>query len=258
MTSTRGDLRAHLVRTGLAGDVQTSPGHVRRNCEKLVSGDDRYTFGLLDWRDTDVHDAVAAVRRSCGDEAVDRAPDGPGWIDPDATLAALERQAEVLARHAAGRSRVLLATGHPTGLLVHYVRLADALRAVGCDVLTPLDDTKIAEEEGQRRGVRFLGGVACVWSGGELVHTHRSLYAEEMLDVSTERSRVPDLVIGDHGMAGAAVERDIETLSIADVNDPALFLAAARGRTETVLPIDDNLAPSVFEPVTSLLVSAIG
>jgi hypothetical protein len=44
-------------------------------------------------------------------------------------------------------------------------------------------------------------------------------------------------------MAGAAIERGIPTLSIADVNDPALPLAQVRGRTDGVLPIDDNLAP---------------
>jgi hypothetical protein len=35
----------------------------------------------------------------------------------------------------------------------------------------------------------------------------------------------------DHGFAGAAIERGIPTLSIADVNDPALPLAQLRGRT---------------------------
>ena len=62
-----------------------------------------------------------------------------------------------------------------------------------------------------------------------------------------------DVVIAGHGMAGAAIERGIQTLSIADVNDPALPLAQLRGRTDAVLPIDDNLAPSVFVPVTAAM-----
>jgi hypothetical protein len=47
-----------------------------------------------------------------------------------------------------------------------------------------------------------------------------------------------DLVIADHGFAGAAVEAGLPTLSIADVNDPALPLAQARGRTDGVLVIE--------------------
>lgn len=251
------DLREHLVRARLAGDVQTSPGHVRENCRKLVDGDDRYTFGLNDWRDADIEEAVDAVRSLCGDDAVDRAPDGPGWIDPDAAADAIARHGEVLAEHAAAGSRVLVATGHPTGLLAHYIRLADALADAGCELLRPLDDAKVTDEDGQRRGVRFVAGVGCIWTGGDLVHSHRSVYAEQMLDALIEGEGPPGLVVGDHGMAGAAVERGIETLSIADVNDPALMLARARGRTDLVLPIDDNLVPSAFEPVTATMLNAI-
>jgi hypothetical protein len=65
----------------------------------------------------------------------------------------------------------------------------------------------------------------------------------------------PDLVIADHGMAGAAIEQGLPTLSIADVNDPALPLAQARGLTDAVLAIDDNLAPRLFVPVTAAILS---
>ena len=37
----------------------------------------------------------------------------------------------------------------------------------------------------------------------------------------------PDLVFADHGFAGAAIERGVETISIADVNDPALLVATS-------------------------------
>ena len=57
--------------------------------------------------------------------------------------------------------------------------------------------------------------------------------------------------------AGAAIERGIPTLSIADVNDPALPLAQVRGLTDAVLPIDDNLRPALFEPVTSYVLEKV-
>ncbi|MDP9406018.1 MAG: phosphatase, partial [Actinomycetota bacterium] len=153
--------------------------------------------------------------------------------------------------------RVLLATGHPTGLLPHYGALARALQATGSQLLAPLDDVVVGHDDatGRKRAVRFLDGVACLFDGGALLHTHRSRAMEAMLDELGGGPGDVDLVVGDHGMAGAAIERGIPTLSIADVNDPALMLAQARGRTDAVLPIDDNLTPRLFVPVTAAMLA---
>jgi hypothetical protein len=102
-------------------------------------------------------------------------------------------------------------------------------------------------------GVRFIGGVDCVFDEASILHTHRSVYMEAMLDDLKLRQDCPDLVIGDHGMAGAAIERGISTLSIADVNDHALTLAARNQRHEAVLVIDDNLRPATYEPITTAM-----
>ena len=59
----------------------------------------------------------------------------------------------------------------------------------------------------------------------------------------------PDLVLADHGFAGAAIEAGVETISIADVNDPALLVARAQGRTEHVLVFDDHVDPNDYWPV---------
>ena len=40
----------------------------------------------------------------------------------------------------------------------------------------------------------------------------------------------PDLVVADHGWAGAAAEAGIEALGMADCNDPALFVAEEEGK----------------------------
>ncbi len=251
------DLRHHLIEARLAGEVDTSPGHVAANCKKLVSGDPSYTFGLSDWQSATEGEVRAVVADLCGEAAVDGDPDGAGWIDPDASLAAIEGHRAKVAVHARARSAVLLATGHPTGLLPHYMALGAALRDAGCELLLALDNCWLTEGE-NRRGVRFLGGVLCVWSGGDLVHSHRSRYMEAILGELEHQGRRPDLVLGDHGMAGAAIELGIDTLGIADVNDPALFLAQAKGRTESVMPIDDNLAPRLFEPVTAAILTDLG
>jgi hypothetical protein len=58
----------------------------------------------------------------------------------------------------------------------------------------------------------------------------------------------PDLVYADHGFAGAAIEAGIETISIADINDPALVVAKAQGRTDIVVVMDDNVRPDDYWP----------
>ena len=251
-------LREHLVASRLAGQVATSPRWTLENCAKLVAGRDEYTFGLPDWREVTLLDVVGAVQAVCGgDPGGNPDSDGPGWIDPDHTIAAVVRHRDRLADLArGGGGRVLFATGHPTGLLPHYAALARALQATGSELLAPLDDVYLPPGPDRgRRGIRFLDGVACVFDGGTLRHTHRARFMEAMLDALGGGPDVVDLVVADHGMAGAAIARGLPTLSIADVNDPALPLAQVRGRTDAVLPIDDNLAPRLFLPVTEAMLT---
>lgn len=248
------DLATHLIRSRLAGSVATSPRSTVANCHKMVRGDDDYHFGLDDWRHLTADEAVAGVQQICGGDPLHAEdPDGPGWIEPEAALAGIATHRRRL-RDAAksGGVRVLFATGHPTGLLSHYQALARVLQVSGSMLLAPLDDQWIDHDRfGRELGIRFLDGVACVFDGASLRHTHRSVFMEAMLDELGPGT--VDLVVGDHGMAGAAITAGIPTLSIADVNDPALPVAQTRGRTDAVLPIDDNLAPSVFVPVTAAM-----
>jgi hypothetical protein len=74
-------------------------------------------------------------------------------------------------------------------------------------------------------------------------HTHRPDAMERMLAEGT-----PDLVVADHGFAGAAIQAGVETLSFADVNDPALIVARAQGRTEVVVVLDDHVPADAYWP----------
>lgn len=250
-------LRQHLLDSRLAGRVATTAGNSRGNVERLLAGEAAYTFGLSDWRTAQVAEGRAAVEGVCGPGALDGPDDEGAWIAPEATLAGVGHHRARLAVHAGAASRVLVATGHPTGLLVHYVDVVRALGDAGCTILTPLADVVLRRTDHEHRAIRYLAGVGCVWTGGDLIHSHLPDYMEAVLAACEAAGTVPDLVIGDHGMAGAAIERGIETLSIADVNDPALPLAQARGRTAGVLPIDDNLEPHRFEPVTAAVLDGL-
>ena len=231
-------LLEHLVASRLAGRVATPNSSSLTNCRRLVDGDPDCTFGLSDWRDASYEEVLDAVRALGGAELHADHPDG-GFIDPDAALDAILTHRRTLADFVAGGGgRVVLATGHPGPLTAHYATLARTLAAAGCDVLEPMAEA-----------VDYVDGVGALAFDGRRHHTHRPDHMLAMLE-STEGV---DLVIADHGFAGAAIEAGIPTLSIADVNDPALPLAQARGRTDGVLMIDDGLDPSLFVPVTEAM-----
>lgn len=245
----------HLVESRLAGHVATSVQGSIVNCGHLVDGHPEYTFGLSDWRDADLDEAVAAMEAAGGRPRGWGDPDGGAAIDPEAALAAIERHRDTLAPFLAGSvGRILVATGHPFALLAHYAALARALSEAGTQVLRPLEGQRdrLRTPDGRACSIRFLDGVACLYQDAALRHTHRPDFMEAMLEAVGGPDGV-DLVIADHGYAGAAIERGVPTLSIADVNDPALPLAQSRGRTDGVLVIDDGLDADLFRPVTAAI-----
>jgi Phosphatase len=248
-------LTDRLVRNGLCGEVATPVGSCVGNCRRLAAGDADHTFGLSDWRGATFEDAVAAVEALGGGRLRDHAHDGPAFIDPSATLAGLRRHRDVLSEFVdRGGGAVLVATGHPT-LLPHYGRVARALARAGCRLLQPPDDgwNLTDPATGASCTIAYVGGAGALFQDGSACHTHRPEYMAAMLKSLGEAR--PDLVIADHGFAGAAIEAGITTLSIADVNDPALALVQARGRTAGVLLIDDGLRPNLFTPATDAILS---
>ena len=48
------------------------------------------------------------------------------------------------------------------------------------------------------------------------------------MELVLEQATEVDLVVGDHGWAGAAAERGIDVVAVADINDPALPMARPR------------------------------
>lgn len=248
----RDELRAHLVATRIAGDVATPREDNLRNARRMSQGLRTYDFGLVPRRPWSYEDVVACMAQRCGISADLSVVDGSDTIDPELTLAQLERWRERLAKAAAGAERVLLATGHPTGVLAVHLQVAAALRAAGAQVLVPEQAWSEQLEEGLRpRTVRALNGVHVLASGGELLHTHLPEGMHALLAALGDDP--PDLVVADHGWAGAAAEAGIDTLALADCNDPALFVAEAEGKPVVTVPLDDNVRPHLYDPVSAFL-----
>lgn len=245
-------LRRHLVAAGLAARVATTVDNCLDNVGRLLAGRPGYTFGLSDWKDATFDEVVAAMRAAGGHPDDPGESEGRAFIDPDAAVAAIAGHRATIARlMAAGQGRVILATGHPFALLAHYGAVARALSGAGVTVLRPLEGAGpgLVAADGRPCSVRHLDGVACLFRGVALHHTHHAHYMEAMLDDAGGAAGV-DLVVADHGFAGAAIEAGVPTLAIADVNDLALPLAQARGRTASVIVLDDGLDASSFVPVT--------
>ncbi|MEU8363148.1 phosphatase [Nonomuraea sp. NPDC048882] len=253
IASEEADLRDLLVERSLSGGIRTVRRQSLAYAHKLLKGDPDNTFGLEDWCTASLDEVVTAVEAGIGDRITDGDPE-LGYIAPEHTLAGILAHADALAPFLrGGGGTVLLATGHPTGLLDHYADLARALRNTGNRIVRVLDDHRLDRAVGAHvageTGIRFFGGVACAFHDEAILHTHRPDYMEAMIAGGPQI----DLVLADHGMAGAAIAAGLRTLSIADANDIALFLARARGRHEHVLPIEDNFTPAEFAPVTAYM-----
>jgi hypothetical protein len=242
--------RAEIERgllTGMVAGWATHPlDNVRANAQMLLDRDPDKEFGLTGLQDgMTLEDVLALVETAAGARIDREARTGPVDIRPgpivDACLAAGERLREACDRG----ERVVVATGHPTGLAHLYRALAAWLDAHGADVITPGVGARWREPRLDHDWVvDASAGVLALTDGAEPRHTHWPYAMQRVLDGGR-----PDLVFADHGFAGAAIEAGVETISIADVNDPALIVAKAQGRTEHVLVMDDHVSPEDYWPV---------
>ncbi|MFI6941872.1 phosphatase [Streptomyces sp. NPDC050418] len=246
----------HLVRTRIAGDVATPRENNLSHYRKLSNGDRHYWLGIdLGDRWTDEQDVLAVMAERCGviDDPEHRF--GQDTIDPELTVAGLERMAARLRKAAEAQQRVLFATGHPGALLDVHRATADAMRRAGCEIVR-IPGGLVADE-----GYVFqFADVAVFERGASLWHTHSPEPMNAILDaLEAEGSPLPDLVVADHGWAGRAGQRGIDSVGYADCNDPALFLGEAEGTVQVTVPLDDHvLDPRFYEPMTAFLLDAAG
>lgn len=241
----RSQLVQGLLDGWVAGPETSHPlDNVLRNIRLLHDGDPDKQFGMTRLQAIEPDDVLTLVGDAAGFEPDRSARTGPVPIDPHRVLTACEAVGDRLAETVRRGESVVLATGHPVGLAHLYIEVGRLLRANGVEILQPADGE--TWRDGDRHHpwqIRYLEGVAFLTDKASARHTHSADPMNRMLDAAT-----PDVVFADHGFAGAAIERGIETLSIADVNDPALLVARALGRTDVVIVMDDNVAPDAYWP----------
>lgn len=227
--------------------------NVLRNIGLLVGGDPDKQFGLSGLNGFSRREILELVGAAAGFEPDHYASTGPVPVDPERVLLACERVGDRMAEACRRGERVIFATGHPVGLIHLYTAVGRELRARGVELLTPADGLTWHDDERDHPWqIRYLEGVALLTDIASARHTHSPDPMRRMLEL--ER---PDLVFADHGWAGAAIEDGVDTVSIADVNDPALVVAQAQGRSETVIVMDDNVRPEDYWPCFQAIVSRL-
>ncbi len=219
----------------------------------LLEGDPDKRFGLTGLSDgLALADVLRLVSAGAG-ETID--PDqeyGEVHIHPGPILAACEALGARLATAASRGEGVLIATGHPGGLDLLYRELEGLLIANGGRVVKPAEGENWRDPDLDHDWfVGYLSGVGMLTDGRVPRHTHRPDGMHTML-----AHDIPDLVLADHGFAGAAIEAGIETVCVADVNDPALIVAKAQGRTDIVVVMDDHVEPDAYWPCFQAAASA--
>jgi hypothetical protein len=241
--------REELVRALDAGGVAGPAGHphhnVFGNIRMLVEHDPDKLFGLSNMPEPFGFEAIVRIVGDASGVPLDAlATEGSPDIDAGAVLDACEAMGERLADAARRRERLLFATGHPGDLDPLYGAIADLAAARGGEIVRPAEGESWRDDRaGYDWTIAYHGAVGMVTDGLRPRHTHRPEAMERML--AQDR---PDLVVADHGLAGAAIEAGVETLSIADVNDPALIVARAQSRTEIVVVLDDHVPAEAYWP----------
>src|SRR5206468_2863245 len=97
-------------------------------------------------------------------------------------------------------------------------------------------------------------GVTMLSNGADFLHTHAAEPMQALVELWGDDR--PALVLADHGWAGAAAQAGLPVIGLADTNDPALFVGAEEGKVAVAVPLDDNVAPDLYEPLAGLLVAA--
>jgi hypothetical protein len=212
----------------------------------LLEHDGDHTFGMEALlRDVSFEEAYDAVASHIGYPPDREENPGRGCIDPAITAAGLLEAGERIRTVAEAGGSFVFATGHPGALLSYYLGLAQWVGERGGEALT-------AQTQGRYKNgsiLDWVGPVGALSNGASLWHTHS---ADPMRDLLQELGAV-DLVVADHGFAGAAIVARIPTVAVMDTNDPALAVVAQRGADLTVVPMDDNRPQTSYATALQVL-----
>ncbi len=233
-------LRRSLVKSGITGEIvahgaKTNLGAISR----LLKLDPYVTFGVEAINTAVKQKAVnqdhveQVMAEALGTPVARFRRPGPGYIAPQLTAPKLNLMAAHIDVTIKNGGLFLLATAHPGSLLSYYSRLVHYISDKGGKVYHTPTPFQVAEY----RWLDSIDGVHVLSDQGNLLHTHDSLIFSQFLDQLPNK---PAVVLADHGYAGAAINAQIKTVAIHDVDDPGIALAAQLGCDVLPIPMNDN------------------
>ncbi|MFB7717036.1 MULTISPECIES: phosphatase [unclassified Nocardia] len=252
MGPTRETLVAHLMATGMAGQVATPRENNLDHYQRLAYRDPDYMFGLNPgprWEDP--AEILELMARKVGVDPRPQFRRGVDTIDPELTASALDRYAERFQQALREQQRVLFATGHPRTLARLYQQLAAALTDAGGTIVRAgagAGYDGYTRRGWQRLEVDYFLGVATIGDPIGAVHTHSDRPIRLVLAALEKAGEArPDLVVADHGWCGGAAYAGIDAIGFADCNDPALFVGEEEGTVAVAVPLDDGIDEEEYD-----------
>jgi hypothetical protein len=233
-------LRASLLKSGITGEISAhGSGTNITAINRMLKLDPYVTFGIkivqeaMQQKQFTQTQVIEIMADSLGTPSARFRREGPGYIDPHLTGAKLNEMVDLLATSAERHAVFLVATAHPGSLTTYYFKLIDFIISRGGRVYRAPHLVKVADY----RWIDQIGGVHMLSDQGGLLHTHDAVGFTKFLGQLTT---LPDIVLADHGYAGAAINRGIKTVAIHDVDDPGIPLAAHLGEDILTIPMNDN------------------
>ena len=226
-------IEERFVRARIAGKV-TSPGprELRHQVEKL---------------DANPVEAWAAIR------AVFGATIEESQIDPVCTTRAARVAGARIGAVARAGGRIAFATAQPASLLSLQSALARRARVCGGSIDDTEDAGPMRVDGRGPRWIRWIDGVAVVTDGASVLATTGPDAAEEWMFLSGR----PLLVVADGPFALSAVRAGVEVVAFAGLDRIDLAIPAARAQRCVVVPVHSGRSPRAYEPLTTLLETAI-
>ncbi len=252
----RSTLAQALEAGRITGEVATPRENNLSHIHRFLAQERQFDFGVELARDWDYDSVFALMVERCGLRPDAEFVEGVDTISTEACIAALERLAEAVGEVTRSGGRILFATGHPAGLLPVHMAIARAAKSAGAVIDTQDHFIPVPEIGGD---VRQIGDVWTWHQHGGSPHTHLAEPMHALLnDFAARGGSSPDLVVADHGWAGAASSRGLRTIGYADCNDPALFVAEAQGQVEATIPLDDDVVPNLYAPLIDFVIERAG
>lgn len=237
---------ARIADARLAGHGTGHPREVNlRAVQRFINGDSHCAWNFEDSGSFAFDDVLVMIASITGCSIDPAREAGDGFISPHKTLEGIEEAAARIAAVARGGGRVLLATGHPGALLTYYNGIGELVELWGGRVIRPARGAAVPPHH----HIDYLGNVALITDYASLPHTHD----HQAMDVLLAAAGTVDLVIADHGYAGAAIRAGLPVIAVMDTNDPALAVWKYAGADLTIIPIDDNRPFQSYEPVVDLM-----